>query len=162
MRCSEKRQRNKTKENKTIRLMSYLTKLYALKTRYWYVNDSNLTARAIQMTVALYCQSVFSVLSFPDLNTNLFLVQNGKVAAMLKRPILTSLIPPIDPQIKDMKFKFNASAKVRTPFPFLFVCLSVCLFVCLSVCHSLTHSPHLVLPLSKFPSSLFFLFVYPY
>lgn len=49
-----------------------------------------------------------------DLNTNLFLVQDGVVAPILKTPILSSMIPPIEPYIKDLKFKFNATGMVRT------------------------------------------------
>ena len=51
-----------------------------------------------------------------DLNTNLFLVQNGKVAPILKTPILSSMIPPIEPYIKDLKFRFNATGSVRMSF----------------------------------------------
>lgn len=49
-----------------------------------------------------------------DLNTNLFLVQDGVVAPILKTPILSSMIPPIEPYIKDLKFRFNATGMVRT------------------------------------------------
>ena len=53
------------------------------------------------------------VLSLTDLHNSLFLVHNGEVAPMLKRPLLSSLIPPILPEIRDMRFHFNASAQVR-------------------------------------------------
>lgn len=53
-----------------------------------------------------------------DLNTNLFLVQNGKVAPILKTPILSSMIPPIEPYIKDLKFRFNATGSVRYSLSF--------------------------------------------
>jgi len=49
-----------------------------------------------------------------DLNTNLFLVQDGVVAPILNTPILSSMIPPIEPYIKDLKFRFNATGMVRT------------------------------------------------
>lgn len=49
-----------------------------------------------------------------DLNTNLFLVQDGVVAPILNTPILSSMIPPIQPLIKDLKFRFNATGMVRT------------------------------------------------
>lgn len=48
-----------------------------------------------------------------DLNTNLFLVKDGTVAPMLKTPLLSSLIPPIEPYIKDLKFRFNATGRVQ-------------------------------------------------
>ncbi|XP_068693991.1 uncharacterized protein [Montipora foliosa] len=48
-----------------------------------------------------------------DLNTNLFLVKDGTVAPILKTPFLSSLIPPIEPYIKDLKFRFNATEAVR-------------------------------------------------
>lgn len=50
-----------------------------------------------------------------DLNTNLYLVQDGIVAPILKTPILSSMIPPIEPHIKDLKFRFNSTGMVRTP-----------------------------------------------
>ncbi|KAK2567778.1 hypothetical protein P5673_007648 [Acropora cervicornis] len=48
-----------------------------------------------------------------DLNTNLFLVKDGTVASMLKTPSLSSLIPPIEPYIKDLKFRFSATGRVQ-------------------------------------------------
>lgn len=50
-----------------------------------------------------------------DLNTNLYLVKDGVVAPILKTPILSSMIPPIEPNIKDMRFRFNSTGTVRTP-----------------------------------------------
>ena len=49
-----------------------------------------------------------------DINRDLFLVQDGVVAPILKTPILSSMIPPIEPYIKDLKFRFNATGMVRT------------------------------------------------
>ncbi|KAL9987706.1 hypothetical protein ACROYT_G002055 [Oculina patagonica] len=48
-----------------------------------------------------------------DLNTNLYLVQDGIVAPILKTPILSSMIPPIEPHIKDLKFRFNSTGMVQ-------------------------------------------------
>ncbi|XP_022794330.1 uncharacterized protein LOC111333074 [Stylophora pistillata] len=48
-----------------------------------------------------------------DLKTNLYLVQDGVVAPILKTPILSSMIPPIDHKIKDLKFRFNGTGKVQ-------------------------------------------------
>lgn len=57
-----------------------------------------------------YSTSVLFILS--DLNTDLYLVQDGTVAPILKTPILSSMIPPIEPYIKDLKFRFNATGAV--------------------------------------------------
>lgn len=48
-----------------------------------------------------------------DLKTNLYLVRDGIVAPVLKTPILSSMIPPIDHRIKDLKFRFNGTKKVQ-------------------------------------------------
>ncbi|RMX39457.1 hypothetical protein pdam_00007590, partial [Pocillopora damicornis] len=48
-----------------------------------------------------------------DLKTNLYLVRDGIVAPVLKTPILSGMIPPIDHRIKDLKFRFNGTKKVQ-------------------------------------------------
>lgn len=53
-----------------------------------------------------------------DLNTDLYLVQDGTVAPILKTPILSSMIPPIEPYIKDLKFRFNATGTVQYSLSF--------------------------------------------
>lgn len=55
-----------------------------------------------------------------DLKTNLYLVRDGIVAPVLKTPILSSMIPPIDHRIKDLKFRFNGTKKVKKHNTFTF------------------------------------------
>lgn len=55
-----------------------------------------------------------------DLKTNLYLVRDGIVAPVLKTPILSSMIPPIDHRIKDLKFWFNGTKKVKKHNTFTF------------------------------------------
>ena len=55
-----------------------------------------------------------------DLKTNLYLVRDGIVAPVLKTPILSSMIPPIDHRIKDLKFRFNSTKKVKKHNTFTF------------------------------------------
>lgn len=58
------------------------------------------------------CNLEYAMFILLDLNTNLYLVQDGTVAPILKTPILSSMIPPIEPYIKDLKFRFNATGMV--------------------------------------------------
>ncbi|EDO38872.1 predicted protein [Nematostella vectensis] len=45
-----------------------------------------------------------------DIRSSLYLVRDSEVAAMLMKP-LTNLVPPIQPNIRDIKFKFNSNGK---------------------------------------------------
>ena len=73
-----------------------------------HIEDSQPSNRELQLFNGLWVHFVY----LSDLNTNLFLVKDGTVAPMLKTPLLSSLIPPIEPYIKDLKFRFNATGRV--------------------------------------------------
>ncbi|XP_048587186.1 uncharacterized protein LOC5510504 [Nematostella vectensis] len=52
-----------------------------------------------------------------DIRSSLYLVRDSEVAAMLMKP-LTNLVPPIQPNIRDIKFKFNSNGKVSYSLSF--------------------------------------------
>ncbi|PFX23351.1 Netrin-5 [Stylophora pistillata] len=91
---------------------------------YWYMEKPPPKIRGNPLHVTSYQEARLTVngectlvnierAKLQDLKTNLYLVQDGVVAPILKTPILSSMIPPIDHKIKDLKFRFNGTGKVQ-------------------------------------------------